>query len=275
MKKRTHIGIVLGLAVVAGCTDEPLGGPSDQDGLHDGTRIAVENDASTLNQRVSPALVELQIAPATDASLAAPPTGEEDGDVFKLFLIGSVDPPVVRDITLQATHIVVRGNKALVAYNVQGPDRAGGVDIFDITHSDDIQLVSQALFADTDVSALDLHSNTVFLAEATSDGAFGSPAVLESLGMKGGLTDESRRIDLPSYAGTGVIVQGGTVFITSGDLDGGISAYDRESLELKWFSALPDARAVDTQGSTVVAMRGTPGALHVYDGESGALLRSL
>jgi hypothetical protein len=267
-------GCLLGTVALAACADDPIGGPSDGDMLQGGDRITVENDAGTLAARVSRASLELDVIPIRDAPLAAPPRRDEDGGLFKIFLIATVTPPVVRDITLQATHIVVRGNRALVAYNVQGPDRAGGVDVFDITHPDSPRLVSEAVFTDTDVSALDLHANTVFLAAATSDAAFGSPAVLEALTMKNGLTDDSRRIDLPSYAGTGVKIQGGTAYATSGDLGGGISAYDSETLDLRWFHAIPDARAVDTKGDDVVVMRGTPGALHIFDGATGDLLRS-
>ncbi len=273
MTKRLCLGLFFGAFALAGCSDfNPFTDSSMLDGSAD--RVVVENDPAVLAQRFAPTMVELAVEQTTAQLRGGPAPGDRDGDVFKLFLIATVDPPVVRDITLQATHIVVRGNRVLVSYNVQGPDRAGGADIFDITDPDDVTLVAGAIFTDTDVSALDLHSNTVFLAEATSDGAFSSPATLETLHVREGLTDESRRIDLPSYAGTGVVVQGETVYVTSGDLDGGISAYDRETLELQWFSAIPDARAVDARGATVIVMRGTPGALHVFDGASGSLLRT-
>jgi hypothetical protein len=180
---------------------------------------------------------------------------------------------MVGDITLQATHVVLRGHHAVVSYNVQGPIRAGGVDVFDVKHPDAIQLVSQAVFDDTDVSAIDLLGLDLYLAEA--NGAFATPAVLEHMELKQGrLNDQSVRVDLPSYAGTGVAAQDELLFLTSGDLDGGLSAFDRSTLDLLYFRGIPDARAVTTHESDVVVMRGTPGALHIFDGPTGDLLRS-
>jgi len=278
--KHLKIGLLLGLVAIAACSDDPLQAPDNPGILQgDGDRIRVENDAAALAQRVSPTNVQLEIA-TLDAPFMAmlrdddDDDSEEDGPVFKLFLVASVAPPVVGDVTLQATHIAVRGNKAIVSYNVQGPLRAGGVDVFHIRHVDDIELVSQAVFEDTDVSAIDLVGSKLYLAEATSDGAFATPAVLETIGVLGGkLTGETGRVDLASYAGTGVVAQWNSVFATSGDLDGGLTAFDRRTMELKYFRSVPDARAVDTHGNEVVVMKGTPGAIHIFDQKSGDLKR--
>jgi hypothetical protein len=277
--KRLPIGLLLGLVAIAACSDDPLQTPDSQDILQgDGDRITVENDAAVLAQRVSRANVPLEIE-ALDAPFMMASRGDDDDDKgelesFWLVLVASVAPPVVGDVTLQATHIAVRGNKAIVSYNVQGPLRAGGVDVFNIKHADDIELVSQTVFEDTDVSAIDLRGTKLYLAEATSDGAFATPAALETIGIRGGkLTDETRRIDLASYAGTGVVARWNNVFATSGDLDGGLTAFDRRTMELKYFRSVPDARAVDTHRNEVVVMKGTPGAIHIFDRKSGDLKR--
>jgi hypothetical protein len=130
------------------------------------------------------------------------------------------------------------------------------------------------VFEDTDVSAIDLWNTQLYMAEATSDGAFSTPAVLETISVWGGkLADETERVDLASYAGTGVVARRDNVFATSGDLDGGLTVFDRSTMELKYFRNVPDARAVDTHRNEVVVMKGTPGAIHIFDRESGDLQR--
>ena len=121
-------------------------------------------------------------------------------------------------------------------------------------------------------------SGALFLATATSDESFDTPAVLEVMVLVNGLlSDKSQRVDLPSFAATGVVVQGGRVFVTSGtggEVAGGLSAFKRESLEPLFFDEFLDARAVDQHGGEVVAMRGTPGELRIYKTKSGELDRS-
>ncbi|MFQ5703642.1 MAG: hypothetical protein ACE5HT_06440 [Gemmatimonadales bacterium] len=244
--------------------------------------LVVQNDASSLRNRVTNygGGQQLAIVPIANGAApnAAPSTrGDDDEDDIRLLLVADVSAPVVNGITLQATHVVVRGDRALVSYNVQGAERAGGVDVFDVSHSGDVTLVSEALFSDTDVGALDLHERQLFLATSTSDPAFDSPAVLEVIRMEAGmLTDQTRRVDLPSFAGTGVAAHGNSVFVTSGTggpLEGGLTSLDQNTLELNFFAEIVDARAVDIHGSEVVAMRGTPGKLLIFDTRSGALKR--
>ena len=284
--KHLRVGLLFVLVAMAACADDPLQAPDNRGILQgDGNRITVENDANALAQRVSRPNIPLEIATLNLPAMAAlrdDDDSEEDGPVFKLFLVASVAPPVVGDVTLQATHIVVRGNNAIVSYNVQGPLRAGGVDVFNIKHVDDVELVSQAVFEDTDVSAIDFWGTKLYLAEATGDGAFATPAVLETIGVRGPsevanhrieLTDETERVDLASYVGTGVVAKWNSVFATSGDVDGGLTAFHRRTMELKYFRSVPDARAVDTHRNDVVVMKGTPGAIHIFDQKSGDLKR--
>jgi hypothetical protein len=162
---------------------------------------------------------------------------------------------------------------------VQGPERKGGVDVFDVSDPDDVTLESMALFDDTDVSALDLHAATeLYLATATDDAAFSTPAVLEIMDLQGGqVTTQSTRIDLPSYAATGVRGQGGTLYVTSGtggEPVGGLTIFNTSTLEISGFDAFEDARAVDLNSDYLVAMKGTPGELRLYDVASGTFVQS-
>jgi hypothetical protein len=240
-------------------------------------RIRVQNEQSALRERVRLMAQPLSIAPVS--SVQAGPAGGWDDD-FALVLVAQVAPPELDGVRLQASHALIHGSRAYVTYNVQGPMRKGGVDVFDVDHPESVELVSSALFTDTDVSAADLHgSSDLYLVTATDDPGFATPAALEAVELDGGkLTSTSRRVGLPSYAGTGVRVQGGTVYVTSGtggDPVGGLSVFDRTSLELTAFDPFEDARAVDVHEGLVVALRGTPGELRLYDAGSASFERSI
>ncbi len=263
-----------GLALTIGCADAAVFEVPDAP-VQQG-RIQVQNDEGVLRHRVQLRAEPLPVVPVgqSAALLGAPADA-----AFELVLVGEVEPPEVDGTRLQASHSAIHGSGAYVAYNVQGAVRKGGVDVFDVSHPDEPALVSQALFTDTDVSAIHLQGSTeLFLATATDDMAFSTPAVLEVVGLQGGkLTTESRRVDVPSYAGTGVHVAGGLLYVTSGtggDPVGGLSVFDPSTLALVSFDAFEDARAVDVKGGLVVAMRGTPGGLRFYDAGDGAFLRS-
>ena len=278
---------LLATALIFGCSDGPLTNPTEESQdpapgvvTEQAAHLAVQNDATVLRQRVTyMGGLQLVLAPlpAGVAPMVAASNQDDDEDDFRMFLVAEVAAPEVNGITLQATHVVVRGKSAFVSYNVQGAERAGGVDVLDVTNLDEVTLTSEALFSDTDVGALDLHDQRLFLATSTSDEAFDSPAVLEAIQMdRGMLTEETVRIDLPSFAGTGVVAHGNSVFVTSGTGGpgvGGLSAFSLNSLELSFFAEFLDARAVDIHGSEVVAMRGTPGEIRILDANSGELER--
>jgi hypothetical protein len=268
-----------GVLTAWGCGDASLTGVAPSQDLPQAGRIRLVNDKSALRARVTELAAPLAVGPVGRLlTLEAGPAGGSDPGV-SLALIAEVAPPEVDGVRLQASHSLIAGSRAYVTYNVQGPVRKGGVDVFDVSRPESVELVSSALFTDTDVSAADLHgSSDLYLATATDDPAFATPAVLEVMALQGGeLTTASRRVDLPSYAGTGVRVQGNTVYVTSGtggDPVGGLSVFDRTTLELSAFDPFEDARAVDVRDGLVVALRGTPGELRLYDGKGVTLERS-
>ncbi len=250
-------------------TDPPLASP----------RIQVINDAADLAHRVR--VVEgrslpILAVPGTVSQMpGAPSRMPEAPPSLTLVLRAEVDPPDLGGLTIQATEVDLDRGIAYVSYNVQGPVYRGGVDAFDVRHVATPLLLSQALFEDTDVSSLDQHGGYLYLATATGDPAFTSPAVLEAVALDGiRLTAISRRVDLPSYAATGVTVVGDQVLVTSGNTDeGGLSILDRGSLERETLIPFRDARDVVVQGNIAIAMKGTPAELYVVERTAGTVLR--
>ena len=193
----------------------------------------------------------------------------------ELKLLARVAPPVVAGVQLQASHVARDGSRVYVGYNVRGETFRGGIDVFDKIETKEPRLRGQALFYDTEISAMDLSGGSLLLATATADESFPTPAVLEAVSIGGGgkrLT-VGRRVSLTSFAATGVKAFGGEVFATSGS-NGHVTILNG-SLDPIFSDPLPDARAVDANSRFVVAMRGTPGTLRVYDRQTRAHLRDI
>ena len=72
-----------------------------------------------------------------------------------------------------------------------------------------------------------------------------------------------------SFAGTSAVVSGKYIYVTSGNT-GGLSVFDKKSLELEAFVDLPDARWVDIEDDRVVVVQGgsSNGLISVLDEDS-------
>lgn len=243
---------LLTVAVAPACTD----GSGDKD------RVTISNDQGDLSTQVTRRNqpVEVEPASAANALVLAPQVD------YTLTLVAEVAPPAVDGVALQATSVAFHGNKAIVSYNMAGEARQGAVDVFTFDAENTPNLTSRAIFADTDVSAVAAGDTQVWLATATADETFATPAVLEALGLSadGQLSLEgNHRMPLSSYVATSVCVTGDRVYATSGNT-GGVYAFDRQTYEPVAGAALDDARWVASAGSNeVVVVQGTPGRLSV------------
>ncbi len=193
-------------------------------------------------------------------------------DTIILTLVAEVTPPVYNGDTLQATDVIIHGQKAYVSYNMRGETFLGGVDVFDINNITTPQLISSAVFTDTDVNGLTEQGGTLYLAAATERPDYDSPAVLEVVTLSGGLlTDQSTTIDIPSWAATDVEVAAGRIYVTSGAAGGYVSILDAGSFNLQDSIAVEDARGVSADESDVGVVAGTPARLLTFDRDSGIL----
>src|SRR6266849_8712346 len=179
----TRMIVLLPLA----CSDSS--GPGDQSN----GRISITNDAGTLASRVTyldtsipidSAHVGYPTAPVPFAS-AAVSRSSAASQAFNLQLKAEVAPPSIGGQVLQATSVSIVGNLAVVSYNMVGNPYLGGVDVIDITNKNHPVLTSEALFQNTDVSAVTTSGANVYLAEATGDTGFASPAVFEVVTLVG------------------------------------------------------------------------------------------
>jgi len=248
------------------CSD--ASGPGDQAN----SRISITNNASTLASRVTyldtsipidSAHVGYPTAPVPFAS-ATVSRSSAASQAFNLQLKAEVAPPSIGGQVLQATSVSIVGNLAVVSYNMVGNPYLGGVDVIDISNKNHPVLTSEALFQNTDVSAVTTSGVNVYLAEATGDTGFAAPAVFEVVKLVGNqlVLTGNTRTGLSSFAATSV-AYGTSVYATSGDA-GSLFVIDPTLFTVTSSIALHDARWVAAGGGQVAVVQGTPGTLDVY-----------
>lgn len=236
-------------------------------------RITIVNDAGTLAARVTyfddsipldTTSIGYPSAPLPSAPIGRGPAASMAS--YQLKLRAEVAPPSVSGQTLQATSVSIVGNLAIVSYNMVGNPYLGGVDVIDISNQQQPVLVSQAYFLNTDISAVTASGSNVYVAEATGDTGFASPAVFEVMQLQGNqlVLAGNRRRALSSFVATSTAASGTKAYATSGDA-GGLFVLNPTTLAVTDSIALPDARWVAIGGGKVVVVQGTPGRIAVYN----------
>lgn len=257
---------------LAGCAKDSIPVDPTQENLAN-ERLTITNNESSLASYVQ----------YLDEAVSIDSTGIPGGRLGKaaaitLRLRASVSPPTSGGQTLQATHVVIDNDRAYVSYNTRGDIYLGGVDVFDVSNKTRPRLISRAVFQGTDVSAVYESNNRLYLAEATSDTNFSSPAAVEEIQLnKGRLTLTSRRAGVPSFVATDVKVAVGKVFVSSGSGGpgtGGLTVLDLTSFIAVAQDPFLDARAVSIYSSWVAVLTGTPATLRLYSASTSSFVRS-
>src|SRR5256714_9757494 len=254
---------LLALAVLFHVSCSDASGPGDQSN----GRISITNNVGTLASRVTYVNDSIPIDNAGVGYSAAVPfaapavsrTTTAAQTIFNLHLKAEVAPPSIGGQMLQATSGSIVGNLAVVSYNMVGNPYLGGVDVIDIRNKNHPVLTSEALFQNTDVSAVTISGGNVYLAEATGDAGFTWPAVFEVVHLVGNqlvLTGNTRTA-LSSFAATSV-ASGTKLYATSGDA-GSLYRIDPVLFTVIDSIQLGDARWVAAGGGQVAVVQGTPG----------------
>ena len=229
------------------------------DGPRSGTRdgMTVNNEEGSLNERVTDRDEEIFVEDSTGTLSKAAAKN------FKLTLIAEIAPPVVHGQTLQATSVSISGDFAYISYALRGETYGGGVDVVQIRSGRNAVVRSGAVFEDMKVHALH-YDGDLYLAGATEDPTFETPAVVERMTVKGGKLElkSRRQAALGSFAATSVTVSGKDVYATSGNT-GGLIVLDTD-LKVQASIPLADARWVDATSSRVAVVQGTPGRVAVF-----------
>jgi len=269
--KRTKVALpLMGMLALYAACGEPTG-PGDQAN----GRITIVNNTAVLAARVTyyDAAVPIDSAgvgyPSAAAAASAPSISRISNAAaasYTLKLKAEVAPPSIGGQVLQATSVSIVGNLAVVSYNMVGNPYLGGVDVIDISNQNHPILVSQALFQNTDVSAVSVSGSNVYVAEATNDTGFAAPAVFELMQLQGNqlVLNGNRRMGMTSFVATSVAASGTKAYATTGDA-GSLFVINPTTFAKTDSVALHDARWVAVGGGKVVVVQGTPGQISVFN----------
>lgn len=156
-----------------------------------------------------------------------------------LTLIASISSPVVDGLKLQASDLHIEEftkegfSRVYVGFNMRGPKMLGGIQIIKLippskNEAAKVLLEQNILFKDSEIHGITYHDQKLYITGAISSEVFKTPAFLEVFELDHGLiTDFSPTylLDLPSYAGTSVLVAFDRVFVSSGDVEGGVTSF--------------------------------------------------
>ncbi|MEE4178229.1 MAG: hypothetical protein V2I46_12045 [Bacteroides sp.] len=238
MKKISTL-LVLLMALMFSC--EKDADPKDQNTFPDG-RITRKN----------------QVIPLVPADPLKTAQLTDIGYIFTL--IAEVDAPVVAEQTVQATHVELAGDLALVSYNMRGAEYLGALDIIDVADPYNPVILKTIEFPERDVNTVGWKNGMIVLAGQDAEGAyygFLDPALEEPV-------LELHR--LPSYSAISLVVKDDLTYVVSGRSLGGLTVVDTEGQEA--FFEYPDARSVAVSNEVYTL---TKENIYVMGGESIAI----
>ena len=194
---------------------------------------------------------------------------------YVLVLRAEVDPPQWENSTLQASHVTVANGLAFVVYNTQGSTFLGGLDIIDVQTPRNTRLIAQATYPNAEFSSVAVDGNKIYLAGARLDeDSLSSPAIIEIMTYQDTLHSERETIDVPGFVGTDIKVDENFIYVTHGT-NGGLSIYDKNSLELVETVPLDDARSLILSEETITVMQGSPARISVIQKNTWQILSTV
>lgn len=206
--KKYSLLLFLAFGVLAACD-------TDSD---DPQSILISTDSEALSSRIS--LDGAGVVSLIDPNAPAGRIQETSSDL-PLILISQVPGPEYGGQRLRATHVDIDGDYAYVGYNLEGEKYLGAVEIFNISDAYKPKIVSQAIFTDAEVSALEFSNGTLYLAMAVDvDGSqpVSSPANLATVAVSGGnFTSAFNFTSVPGFVANDVARTQNSTAITSGN----------------------------------------------------------
>lgn len=250
--KKTLLTIAAGSLLAFSCNNDPDGPINDPN-------ILINTDADQLSSRLT--LEGTGVVGITNVSAASGRILEDDADDISLVLVSQAPSPVYEGRTLRATHVDIEDDYAYVSYNTEGPTYLGGVEIIDISNAFEPRIVSQAIFTNADVSALEYRNGQLFMALAVdidnSENAT-EPANLGVVSVNNGqFTSDFSIFSVAGFVGTDVSTASDFTSLVSGS-NGLLTIFDRNQNVSRELPAT-DLRAVDNEDNRIVIFSGTEG----------------
>ncbi|WP_111670921.1 LVIVD repeat-containing protein [Algoriphagus litoralis] len=258
MKRKIHAWaakpiLFLTLILIGSACENTSENPNDDN-------ILLNNDAETLSQRLS-----LDGSGVIGITAPSNPSGrtldDDDAEKISLVLISQASSPTYEGTSLQATHVDIEDDFAFVSYNTAGPQYLGAVEIFDISDAYKPKIVSQVIFKNADVSAVEYRNGQLYLAMAidvdNSDAS--SPANLGIVSVVNGqFTSDFKFVSVPGFVATDVQATSEFVALVSGN-NGSLTLFN-SSLETLRELPFEDLRGVAYGDDRLAILSGSAGA---------------
>ena len=245
------------------CTDDVFEKPSSS------SRVNTSSDLSSLNSRVRIPQYNEALS-INDVEISTPNARQQKPvsihSTVELLLRAEVAPPEIQGKKLQASHVFIEGELAFVSYNTKGSVYRGGMEVFDISDIKAPRLIYQMVVEGTDYSSIYYEDGKIYLAGATvSTESLGlsSSALLEIIDYPVKADSESKVIDISSFTATNVKIKGEFIYVSSGS-HGGLTLYDKNTLEKVLATGMDDARSIAFNDELYAVMQGTPARVKIY-----------
>lgn len=238
---------------------------NDDNGPTKGTvqeRIIINTDSQSLNERI-----KYDNSGVLDVVTPNAGRNESESTSLPVVLVAEVNPPVYGGQTLKATHVAINGNYAYVSYNTEGEAYSGAIDVINISNPNTPQLVIQAIFPNTDISAVNYEDGKLYIAGAVSVDAYpdsDSPAFVGSMVLNNGLlTTNYVQTSIAGNVATSVTSSGSNYYAVSGD-NGEVVSLNKNSHQVQMTIPVGDLRAIGHTNNKIVVLSGTQG-VSVYN----------
>ncbi len=224
------------------------------------SNIIINSDSEQLSQRLTLDGSGV-IGITAPSNPSARMMNDDDAEKISLILISQASSPTYEGSTLQATHVDIDGNYAYVAYNTAGPKYLGAVEIIDISDAYKPKIVSQAIFKNADISAVEYRDGLLFLAMAidVDNSEMTDPANLGIVPVSNGqFNSEFKFTSVPGFVATDVTTTSEFTALVSGS-NGVLALFDRNQGKLGEL-AVEDLRSVAFGQNRLAILSGTKGA---------------
>jgi fibro-slime domain-containing protein len=175
-----------------------------------------------------------------------------------LSIIGLVESPVVDGVVLQATDVVWEGNYVFASYNVRGDRFLGALQVIDASNPRDPKVVAEAIYPGTDIAKIRVSGSRIYAAGADEK----EGGTLETFELDSGVFAYRGFEKVGSYAATYLDLKGHDLWVSYGDVGGGLAHFDVRETKPVLVERIPmfDARWVAAApGHGVFALAGSPG----------------
>ncbi len=272
MKKLFFIltSIFIFLVIFSSCQKE------EYNEWHEEKQIISKNAIITNNPDLLNARIFLKNQPIP----VVPFTGEkENQDIniqdhkgnYRFVLKADVAPPVFQNIVMTPTQLKISGNYVFISYKKRGDNRLGGVEIMDMSDSENPGIISQAIFPTADISAVDYANGKLYISGTSrnySELGFDHPAFMGvlSLNNKMEITGVDTIIPIIAPMAKGIKVTEGHIFVTGGP-EGYLTVFDLEYNRVNQHE-IDNARSVAACQNHLLVLAGMPGRVYGFDIQS-------